>query len=61
MLAFLHRGLGPGPLFRPAEQRASDAGIRLAAKAAGCLPALPFGRAPGKERRDALPYVLGAQ
>jgi Domain of unknown function (DUF1707) len=25
MLAFLHRGLGPGPLFRPAQQRASDA------------------------------------
>ena len=25
MLAFLHEGLGPGPLFRPPEQRASDA------------------------------------
>ena len=25
MLAFLHRGLGPGLLFRPPEQRASDA------------------------------------
>ena len=25
MLAFLHQGLGPGPLFRPPEQRASDA------------------------------------
>ena len=25
MLAFLHRGLCPGPLFRPPEQRASDA------------------------------------
>ena len=25
MLAFLRQGLGPGPLFRPPEQRASDA------------------------------------
>jgi hypothetical protein len=25
MLAFLHQGPGPGPLFRPPEQRASDA------------------------------------
>jgi hypothetical protein len=25
MLAFLHQGLCPGPLFRPPEQRASDA------------------------------------
>jgi Domain of unknown function (DUF1707) len=25
MLAFLHQDLGPGPLFRPPEQRASDA------------------------------------
>jgi hypothetical protein len=25
MLAFLHQGLGPGPLSRPPEQRASDA------------------------------------
>ena len=25
MLAFLHQGLDPGPLFRPPEQRASDA------------------------------------
>jgi hypothetical protein len=25
MLAFLHEGLYPGPLFRPPEQRASDA------------------------------------
>jgi hypothetical protein len=25
MLAFLHQGLYPGPLFRPPEQRASDA------------------------------------
>ena len=25
MLAFLHQGLGPGPLVRPPEQRASDA------------------------------------
>jgi hypothetical protein len=25
MLAFLHRGFGPGLLFRPPEQRASDA------------------------------------
>ena len=25
MLAFLHEGLGPGPLFRPPERRASDA------------------------------------
>jgi hypothetical protein len=48
MLAFLRQGLGPGPLFRRPEQRASDADRDtavdiLCAAAADGRPPLPAG------------------